>query len=125
MAAAAWSFVVEQGSTFYRKLVLSDFSGAPLDLGGYALRAQVRPTPESSEVYATWTTDNGRFLLLNPEQGEVVFEISASETAGYTWREGVYDLELVDPVGRVERLLEGKVYVSPETTRIGSGVEAP
>ena len=30
---------------------------------------------------------------------------------------GVYDIELIDPSGKVERLLQGKVYLDKEVTR--------
>ena len=117
MSAAAFSTVIEAGSTFRRLINIATSSGDPVDLSGYTARAQVRESVSSPTVLAEWTTQNGRLAITNGTQGEITWLISATETAGYTWPEGVWDLELVAPSGEVERLLEGRIVVSPEVTR--------
>lgn len=117
MSAAAYSFSIEAGATHYRRIELTTSSGDPIDLTGYTVKAQVRETPGSETVLAEWSTANGRLAIPLPETGAIVFEIPAVETSGYTWAEGVWDMELTAPNGRVERLLSGRVYVDPEVTR--------
>lgn len=105
---------IEQGAYYTCPLELSDGDDTPLDLTGYTARMQVRKSVGSSEVLLELTTANGRLVI---EGSTVRIVLSAEVTAAITWRQGVYDLELVPPDGKVERLVQGSVVVSPEVTR--------
>lgn len=118
MSAAAWSFVIDQGADFYREIRLTDSTGSPVDLTNYAVRTQVRESASSPTVLAEWTTANGRYTILDGTGGKIALSIPASITSTYNWPDGgVFDVELVSPLGGVERLLMGVITISPEVTR--------
>lgn len=87
----------------------------PVDLTGYTARAHFRSSVGAAAVLLELTTENGG-IEIHPE-GLVTIVIGEEQTAAITWSAAVYDLELVDPVGAVTRLVEGDVTVSPEVTR--------
>jgi hypothetical protein len=62
------------------------------------------------------TTANGG-ITLGGAAGTIDLFISATDTAGFAWESGVYDIELIQPNGEVQRKIEGAVVVSPEVTR--------
>ena len=70
---------------------------------------------ESSEVL-TLTTANGR-ISLGGAAGTLTLEISATDTANLTPSDGVYDLELTDANGKVDRILEGTYSIRGNVSR--------
>lgn len=114
MSAGKYDFVVEQGATFEKYVVWKDGNGDVVDLTGYTARMQARAFTSSETVLAELTTENGGILI---DLDRVNLRISAADTAAFTWVSARYDLELIDPTGRVTRLLEGTLAVSPEVTR--------
>jgi hypothetical protein len=57
-------------------------------------------------------------IALIGSEGKITVTIPAEVTATFTAPfHGYYDLELVSPTGRVERLIEGKVDITPEVTK--------
>ncbi|SDH19003.1 hypothetical protein SAMN05421505_112112 [Sinosporangium album] len=60
-------------------------------------------------------TANGR-ITIGGTTGQITLSIPDTVTSAWTWRAGVYDLELVAPDARVVRLIEGTVTVRPEVT---------
>jgi hypothetical protein len=88
----------------------------PVDLTGARARMQVRDAPGGS-VLLELTTENGGLALT--AGGTIVREVSAADTAAFSWLKGVYDLEVEYPDGTVHRYFEGPVSVSQEVTRDG------
>ena len=90
---------------------------APVDLTGYSLRMQIRPSPGSATLYYEANEANQRLVKVSPEIGQFALYIPAAESSAWAWRRGVYDLEITHVAsGIVKRLLEGAVTVSPEVT---------
>jgi DUF4097 and DUF4098 domain-containing protein YvlB len=114
MGAGAYDITCEQGATFSRTLTVKDSNGDARDLSAYTARMQVRRTTSSSTTLVELTTENGR-IFLNSD-GEISLSLSASETAALT-DEGVYDLEIEDSSGNVERVVEGSFNLDLEVTR--------
>jgi len=114
MSAGAYDITCEQGATFSRTLTVKDSNGNARDLSGYTARMQVRRTTSSSTTLVELTTENGR-ISLNSD-GEISLSLSATETAALT-DEGVYDLEIEDSSGNVERVVEGSFNLDLEVTR--------
>ena len=97
----------------------------PVDLTGWSARAQLRRT-WGGEVWLTATHEDAITLTAT---GDVVLAIDAATTEDPAWNtrskvtagepqaRGVWDLELIDPTGRVTRLVQGSVIVSPDVTR--------
>ena len=115
MAAGQYNINIEQGSTLDIPVVWKSSDGVPINLTGYTARMQIRRTKADPSILYELTTENGRLSIDGP-QGKVTIRIPAADSAGFTWRRGVYDLEMVSG-DAVTRLLEGAVTVSPEVTR--------
>lgn len=108
------NLIIDQGTTWAMMWPIVDTDGNPIDVTGWTVQAQIRPSVTSNEVYHEWTTEAGNATT---EQGAVVLSVSAPESTGWNWRSAVYDVELTDPQGRVARIAEGNVTVSAEVTR--------
>jgi hypothetical protein len=122
MPAGKYSFTIEQGTTHTFSVVKKDSNGDPVDLTGYSARMQIRPdfADNSSTVYTTLSSSiavDGSGLYITPISGSIDIEIAAGVTEDFNFDTGVYDLELYSG-STVERLLEGKVRISREVTRV-------
>ena len=97
----------------------------PVDLTGWSARAQLRRT-WGGEIWLSVTHEDAITLTA---AGDVVLAVDAATTEDPAWNtrskivageaqaRGVWDLELIDPTGRVTRLVQGTVTVSPDVTR--------
>ena len=102
---------IDQGATYATKLVLNDANGAPVDLTGYSASSQIRKHYTSSNSVSFTVT------MPTPEAGGVVLSMSANTTANLVAGRYVYDVELTDTAGRISRIIEGIITVSPNVTR--------
>ena len=112
MAAGTYNFTIEQGATFSRLLTLKE-NDSVMNLTGYSVASQMRSTHDSNTVVGTFagTVSNG-------SGGEITLAMSNSTTGGI--EEGIYqyDVEITNgSSGRVTRILQGKVTVTPQVTR--------
>lgn len=87
----------------------------PTDLSGYTARMQIRARVDSTDTLKDLTTENGGILINNTDK-TITINISATDTAAFTWTTGVYSLELVTG-STVSTLLVGNVYLRKEVTR--------
>ena len=117
MTAGYHHFVIEQGSTFSKVLTLKDSGGTVINLTGYAsAEMDLREHPEASSTVATLTTSNSR-VALGGTAGTVTLTISASDTAGLTSGDGVYDLEITDGSSNIYRIMEGTYSIRRNVSR--------
>jgi hypothetical protein len=120
LAAARHHLVIEQGATFTLQLAWKDEQGQPVDLSGYHIRAQVRPSAASSTVLLAMDSDApapGVSFGALDASGVIDITVTATVTAGLDFNSAVYDLEAEAPAGYVTRLLEGNMRLSREVTR--------
>ena len=123
MAAGRYSFVIEQGATTDFTIAYKDSNREPIDLTDYQARMQIRPRPDSSDVYITLSSslaDDGTGLnIVEPQSGSIGIFISAYSSSQLDFDEAYYDLEIITgstyPV--VTRILEGKIQLSKEVTK--------
>jgi hypothetical protein len=124
MLAGTYNITCQQGSTFTRMITMrypdpesppADPTYLLYDLSGYEARMQVRRTIDSSSTIVELSTDDGS-IVLGGEDGTIELTISAEDTALIT-SSGVYDLEIIDDVGVVSRVLQGQWRLSAEVTR--------
>jgi hypothetical protein len=87
----------------------------PVDLAGYTARMQIREKVTSETVLETLTTSNGKILINNTSK-TISMILSAASTEAYTWKSGVYSLEL-EKEGVVVPFIYGSVVVEREVTR--------
>lgn len=126
MIAGIYNITVEQGSTFVRLLsieqpdIANDPTGEtfiPFDLSGYTARMQIRRTIESDTAMISLTTENGGIDVI-PETAvnEIKLLITAANTATLA-TSGVYDLEIIDNLGNVSKVVRGNMTLIPEVTK--------
>ncbi len=125
MAAARYSFIIEQGATTNIQVTWQDESGS-VDLSGYGARMQIRPTVDSSTVYLSLSSSlqlDGTGLNMSGSDGETAVQsgsigiyISAATSSVLNFDTAYYDLEMVSG-NEVTRLLEGQVKLSKNVTR--------
>ena len=99
--------------------------GVPVDLTGFVGRCSAKG--QKGWVFNT-STENGQ-LTLGGASGQITLNFTAAETSamwkpgltpanreGTLYFAGTWDLEIESADGRVQRLLEGRVLLSPEVS---------
>lgn len=124
MAAAKQQIYIEQGSSYYTKLIFRDDANALIDLTGQTFRAKLKRFLSDSTELLSFTCV---VLDQGTNQGEVEITLTAAQTAAIPVKaqktaervpeEFCYDIEQVMPSGIVNRVLEGVALVSPEVTK--------
>ena len=107
-----------QGATFRKQLRWTTGKPPePVPLADWVIRMQIRPKIKSDDVIIELTTENGRIVITDPEDGVFELRISPEDTANLSFNSAVYDLELENLDGEVVRLIKGMVTLDPEVTR--------
>ena len=113
---AIYNFCIPQGRDFDKSFIKKDGNGVPVDLTGYTARMQIRSSPLSPNVILELTTENGR-IVVDGLLGKVTLILDNVTTAGLTFKKAVYDIELIDPAGKIPPFIQGNVTLDFETTR--------
>jgi hypothetical protein len=121
MPAAEYDLTIEQGTTFTRTLTLADAEGVATDLTGCTAAGKIRKKYSSTSAAATFTVA----FAADRTTGELTFSLSAAQTAAIEAGESVdsansqyvWDLEMTWADSTVDRILQGKVSISPEATK--------
>jgi hypothetical protein len=103
------NIVIDQGTTFNTRYVITDDRDVPVDFTTYTANSQMRKSYSSSNAY-------GFSVLLN-NIGEVFLSMSANTTGSIPAGRYVYDVEVQDALGVRSRIVEGIVTVTPQVTR--------
>jgi hypothetical protein len=108
--ASNYSLRIDAGATFdsVQFRYLEDDKVTPVNLTGWTARAQIRKTATSALAIE---------LDVTIADGLISLYASAADTALLTDANYVWALELEHTDDTVIRLVEGKVYVSPEVVR--------
>lgn len=108
------TLVIPQGTTWVMRWRITDpDTGEPRDLTEWSARGQIRADHSAAATLHEWTGD----AITCDENGDVTVTVTPAESSAWVWRDAVYDVELVDPTGRVARISQGAVRVSAEVTR--------
>jgi hypothetical protein len=120
MAAAKYKMLVEQGTTWNKTFTwkVKDNAGnfQPVNITGYTARMHVRRRITDANFIVALTTANSA-IILGGAAGTITLSLDAAATAALPAGPWVYDLEVINPSGVVERLLKGTFLVDPEVTR--------
>ena len=114
--------IVEQGSEYGITVVIKNKDGSRKDLTGYTGRAQIRRKASSPTVEGEFTVEfvdprtSGEVRLSLP--ASVTSPIKVGDTVQATNSQFVYDFEVYDASSKPLRVLNGKLSMSPEVTRI-------
>lgn len=86
----------------------------PVDLTGYTARMSIKDTVGGTVLHSM-TTENGG-IDIDTAAKTITLTISAADTEAFTWKRGVYDLEMVSATGKVKRIVSGQISLSREVT---------
>lgn len=114
MPAGIYNFTCEQGSDFNRVIEINNYDGTDADLLNKTGRMQVRKDIDAPSALIELTTENGR-MTFDAEEASITLVISSGDTAALQYG-GVYDLEIIDESGTVERLLQGNFVLDGNVT---------
>lgn len=118
--AKQYDLTFYQGANFYYEFVYKDSAGTAIDLTGYTARMHIRTQISADATVIDISTVSGE-IVIDEAAGKITINVPATDTESielnHTEQEWVYDLELVDSSGFVQRILEGKVFAYPEVTR--------
>ena len=104
------NLLVDQGSDFTADISVVNDAGS-VDISSYTYRGQIRKTYMSSTAVDFYTSTT------NPSDGQLTISLSAAQTSGMKAGRYVYDVEIVDGIGNVTRVIEGQLEVTPRVTR--------
>lgn len=101
---------------------IADAAGAPLDVTGWSVHAQVRhSTAPAAPLLAEWvsSTPTDTQGQATASATEVRLDVPAAMSSAWAWRTGVLHVELTEPGdgGRRERIAARDVVVDPEVVR--------
>lgn len=115
--SAKYNFCIEQGTDLKVPFVLKNADGTLVDLSGSTVRMQLRKSYYAEEAIDTLTSANGR-IFLAPAEGRFELNFPNKITEAFPVQTLLYDIELVSAGGEVRRIVEGKITVQPEVTRV-------
>lgn len=87
----------------------------PVDLSGVQVRMSIKDEVGGTELLHLDNSVGGLIEVDNLNKA-ITIRLPATDTAAYTWGEGVYDLEAEDADGVVTQLFYGTVVVVDEVT---------
>lgn len=87
----------------------------PVDLAAYPDAAMQIRDPKTDLLLSDLSVTNGK-IVLNNALKKILLTIPDAETETFTWRKGIYDLELYTGISTVG-LVSGRVSVSDEVTQ--------
>jgi hypothetical protein len=109
--AATYSLDVEAGATFSLEFEYKNDDGTLFDFTGWTAQAQIRQSPAAD---LTLELD----VSIDSELSTITVTMTAEETAALVLPIYVWAMELTETAtGKVIRLVEGSVRVSPEVVR--------
>jgi hypothetical protein len=101
---AAWTPVIVKGAVYQKTITVTDEAGNPILL----MSAEIDVEPLGATPFA-WTQGNGKFV--NAGVGIYNLNLTASDTAAFTWSTGTYRLNVVDGSGDANPcLIEGRIF---------------
>lgn len=118
--AKRFNLIFEQHATFQHTVRWKDPGGAPIDITGFRIRLQVRPSASSSTVLLNFDSDNlvtGQGISALGVSGEFTITMTPVITGDLAFTSAEYDLTATSPGGVVYRLHEGKASVSLGVTQ--------
>ena len=112
MAAGNYDIVIDQGEDFALSIALSE-DGSAINLNSHTVSAQLRPTPSSNTLTATFTC-----TVVNAASGTLKMSLPYATTANISAGKYYYDLEIYNSsANSITRLLQGVARVTQNVTR--------
>jgi hypothetical protein len=123
MIAGIYNLFIEQGATFTRLIEIEypdpddQTIMLPYSLDGHSASMHIRRTIDSPNPQIVLTSGNGR-IEIQPGaiENALRLKLTPAETSTII-SDGVYDIEIEDGGGNIQRILRGSVTLSLEVTR--------
>lgn len=111
--AAYVELYIDQGTTFSNIInITDDITNTPVNIQGYIVSSQIRRSYYSANPSANITC-----TITDALDGEITMSMTAANTANIKAGRYLFDVETIDTVGNVSRILEGIITVTPQITR--------
>jgi len=111
--AAYVELYIDQGTTFSNIInITDDTTNTPVNIQGYIVSSQIRRS-----YYSANATANITCTITDALDGEITMSMTAANTANIKAGRYLFDVETIDTVGNVSRILEGIITVTPQITR--------
>lgn len=106
-------FDLVRGDDLVKRMQFSDASGAALDVSGWTFTGQVRTDADAEDpALAEFTFD-----MTAAADGTVDMTLAAADTATFTTRYVVYDIQAVTGAGQTRTYLYGRLNIIKDVTR--------
>jgi hypothetical protein len=115
MTAGKYNWVIEQGATNILPITYTDDNDEPIKLNGYSARLQIRATYDAAEYIENLDSD-GNGITITAATGVILITLDDADNHLPVFTQGVYDLEIINSIGEVERLIKGLVILDREAT---------
>lgn len=93
----------------------------PVDMTDFTARMQFRTSASATDTIDEFTDADVRLpdtgIVIDNTNKKIILTIAASVTADYTFKTGVFSLEMISPAGVVTKILEGEVTSEIDVTR--------
>ena len=121
-SAGIHNLLCDQGATFRKTLTMFASDGTTaIDLSGFTARMKIKDEVGGTLIKSLTSSSGGGLTIGGASgpttNGEIDILISASDTASFSAPlDAVYDLEIQNNSGIVDRVLQGKFIINPEVT---------
>ena len=121
-SAGIHNLLCDQGATFRKTLTMFASDGTTaIDLTGFTARMKIKDEVGVTLIKSLTSSSGGGLTIGGsagtPTNGEIDVLISATDTASFSAPlDAVYDLEIQNNSGIVDRVLQGKFIINPEVT---------
>ena len=105
-------FQIKQGTDGGVVWSILNGDNSPFDLDGYSIRAQIRST--TGNLLFEFSSEIGNVLVA---ANSITLVWTHTQTTGWRWEEGVFDVEIVSSLGVVTKIDRGFVTLIKEITR--------
>lgn len=109
------NLTINKGSGYKITFALTK-DGAPVNLMGYSIRGQIRPSSSSSVVLLNMTLAN-LLLKIDNNNSSIIMNLPESFTRRVPGSYAVYDIELLSPTSDAYKIVTGLLTFIPEITQ--------
>lgn len=109
------NLTLNKGSSYRISFLLSKDDNS-VNLTGYSLRGQIRPSISSPTILLNMTSAN-LLLKINNSNSTIEMNLPESFTRKVTQSVAVYDIELINNIGETSKIVTGLITFIPEVTQ--------
>lgn len=104
---ATKNLTINKGSSYKIVYNLSKNGSSNVDLSGYSLRGEIKPSSSSTEILLNLSTAN--LLLEITNNSSINMYLKESFTRRVTRTSCIYNIELIDSIGNTSKIITGLI----------------